>query len=155
MHNEDMLFLGANVQVEPLIDQWNAWPHLIPPATAARNVSKRHLILMDSYVSAPHIHSAAVKNPKMRGGPFIDYDGRRVQEIKHLSEQTKLKRTQLLELSSGLEKLDSMLKSSAKGYSLEPMYEKVPEILKGYVELNYDLNNNPSFRLIEPLLYQS
>ena len=31
----------------------------------------------------------------------------------------------------------------------------VPDILKGYVELVYDLNNNPSFRVVEPLLYQS
>jgi L-ascorbate metabolism protein UlaG (beta-lactamase superfamily) len=30
-----------------------------------------------------------------------------------------------------------------------------PDILKGYVELVYDLNNNPSFRIIEPLLYRS
>ena len=48
-----------------------------------------------------------------------------------------------------------MLKSNAKGYSLEPLYERVPEILRGYVELVYDLNNNPSFRFFESLLYQS
>jgi len=34
-----------------------------------------------------------------------------------------------------------MLKINAKGYSLEILYEKLPEILKGYVELIYDLNN--------------
>ena len=32
---------------------------------------------------------------------------------------------------------------------------EVPEPLRGFVELVYDLNHNPSFRLIEPLLYQS
>jgi L-ascorbate metabolism protein UlaG (beta-lactamase superfamily) len=31
----------------------------------------------------------------------------------------------------------------------------VPDALKGYVELVYDLNHNPSFRIIEPLLYRS
>jgi len=31
----------------------------------------------------------------------------------------------------------------------------VPACLQGYVELVYDLNNHPSFRLIEPLLYKS
>ncbi|MEL7004456.1 MAG: MBL fold metallo-hydrolase, partial [Bacteroidota bacterium] len=51
--------------------------------------------------------------------------------------------------------LDTMLKGCAKGYSLEPLYEKVPEILKGYVELIYDLNHNPSFRIYESLLYKS
>ena len=31
----------------------------------------------------------------------------------------------------------------------------MPTCLQGYVELVYDLNNQPSFRLIEPLLYKS
>jgi L-ascorbate metabolism protein UlaG (beta-lactamase superfamily) len=35
------------------------------------------------------------------------------------------------------------------------MYEKVPANLRGYVELVYDLNNNPSMRFYEPLLYKS
>jgi L-ascorbate metabolism protein UlaG (beta-lactamase superfamily) len=38
---------------------------------------------------------------------------------------------------------------------MHPLYDKVPQILKGYVELVYDRNNQPSFRLIEPLLYRS
>jgi L-ascorbate metabolism protein UlaG (beta-lactamase superfamily) len=48
-----------------------------------------------------------------------------------------------------------MLREKAKGYSLEPLYAEVPACLDGYVELFYDLNNQPSFRLIEPLLYKS
>ncbi|HLJ90594.1 MAG TPA: MBL fold metallo-hydrolase, partial [Candidatus Angelobacter sp.] len=59
------LYLKENVQVEPLIDQWYAWSHLIPPATAARNITERHMKIMDSYISSPQIHANAVKNPKM------------------------------------------------------------------------------------------
>lgn len=44
-----------------------------------------------------------------------------------------------------------MLKTKAKGATLEPLYKEVPEILKGYVELVYDLNNNPSYRFFESL----
>src|SRR4051812_22054889 len=69
----EALYLRQNVQVEPLFDQWYAWAHLIAPATAARNVTDRHMKIMDSYISAPQVHAAAVKNPKMLGGPFIDY----------------------------------------------------------------------------------
>ncbi|HTF71050.1 MAG TPA: MBL fold metallo-hydrolase, partial [Edaphobacter sp.] len=43
----------------------------------------------------------------------------------------------------------------ATGYSLHPLYSKIPAALQGFVELVYDLNNQPSFRLIEPLLYRS
>jgi hypothetical protein len=51
--------------------------------------------------------------------------------------------------------LDALLREKAAGFSLEPLYAEVPPALRGYVELVYDLNNQPSFRLIEPLLYKS
>lgn len=152
---DEVLYLRSNVQIEPLIDQWYAWSHLISPATAARNITDRHLKIMDSYINAPQIHANAVKNPRMMGGPFIDYDGKRVDEIKALREQIKQKRAHLLQLSAALHELDDYLRNNAKGFCLQPLYPKVPEILRGYVELVYDLNNNPSFRVIEPLLYRS
>ena len=152
---EELLYLRPNVQIEPLFDQWYAWSHLIPPATAARNITGRHLKIMDSYISASKVHASAVKNPKMLGGPFIDYDGKRVDEIVALRDQTKKKRADLLELSAAIAELDSFLRSTAKGFSLQPLYPGIPKILRGYVELVYDLNNNPSFRLFESLLYRS
>jgi L-ascorbate metabolism protein UlaG (beta-lactamase superfamily) len=153
--SDERFFLRQNIQVEPLIDHWYAWPHLIPPATAARNITERHLKIMDSYISNPQIHAQAVKNPKMMGGPFIDYGGKRVDEIRALRDRIKKDRAHLLELSSALSSLDAMLRESAKGHSLQALYLKVPEILRGYVELVYDLNHHPSFRLVEPLLYRS
>jgi L-ascorbate metabolism protein UlaG (beta-lactamase superfamily) len=155
MAHTEKLYLRQNIQVEPLIDHWYAWPHLIPPATAARNITERHLKIMDSYISNPQIHANAAKNPKMLGGPFIDYDGKRVDEIRALRDRIRKERAHLLELSSALTALDAMLRESAKGHSLQPLYEKAPDILRGYVELVYDLNNHPSFRLVEPLLYRS
>jgi L-ascorbate metabolism protein UlaG (beta-lactamase superfamily) len=153
--NSDLLFLRQNIQVEPLVDRWYAWPHLIAPATFARNVTERHLRIMDSYINQPQLHASAVKNPKMLGGPFIDYQGKRVDEIRALRDRTKTERKHLLELSSALGALDALLMNNAKGFSMHPLYDKVPQILKGYVELVYDRNNQPSFRLIEPLLYRS
>lgn len=155
MDKNEKLYLRQNIQVEPLIDHWYAWPHLIPPATTARNITERHLKIMDSYVSSPQIHANAVKNPKMMGGPFIDYGGKRVDEIRALRDRIKKERAHLLELSAALAALDSMLRETAKGHCLQPLYAKVPDILRGYVELVYDLNNFPSFRLVEPLLYRS
>ncbi|HEX8090685.1 MAG TPA: MBL fold metallo-hydrolase, partial [Blastocatellia bacterium] len=48
-----------------------------------------------------------------------------------------------------------LIANQAKGESMEPLYERVPEALKGYVELVYDLNRSPSIRFIEGLLYNS
>src|SRR5262249_8086279 len=155
MSDNRPLYLRPNVQLEPLVDQWYAWSHLIPPVTAARNITERHIKIMDSYISAPQVHASAVKNPKMLGGPFIDYGGQRVDEIKALRAQTIRDRATLIRLSAAISDLDAMLRANAKGFSLEPLYASVPEMLRGYVELVYDLNSNPSFRLLEPLLYKS
>ena len=148
-------YLKPNVALEALFDRWYAWSHLISPATAAMNIRDRHLKIMDSYVQNPKIHAAAVKKPEMLGGPFIDYDGKRGDEIKKLADEIRSKRAHLLRLADAVNELNSLLQEHAKGYSLKPLYEKVPEILKGYVELYYDLNDHPNFRFFETLLYKS
>jgi L-ascorbate metabolism protein UlaG (beta-lactamase superfamily) len=155
MSRDEQLYLRQNIAMEPLIDYWYAWPHLIPPATAARNITERHLKIMDSYINAPQVHANAVKNPRMMGGPFIDLQGGRVDEIRALRDRIRKERAHLLELSSAIGVLDAMLRDSAKGYGLQSLYPRVPDILRGYVELVYDLNEHPSFRLVEPLLYKS
>ena len=153
--SNDELYLRRNVVVEPLVDNWYAWAHLIPPATAALNMMGRHLKIMESYVKAPQVHAAAVKNPAMLGGPFIDYPEPRIPQVKGLIDHLKSERAHMVELSDSIHRLDDLLRSKATGYSLEPLYAEIPERLRGYVELVYDLNNHPSFRIVEPLLYRS
>jgi L-ascorbate metabolism protein UlaG (beta-lactamase superfamily) len=148
-------FLKPNVVIEPLVERWYAWAHLISPATAAMNVVGRHLKIMNSYIQSPQIHAAAVLNPKMLGGPFMDYKTSRVDDIRKLREKTLEDQSSSIAFAQAVHELDQLLKRMAKGFSLESLYEKVPDILKGYVELVYDLNNNPSFRFFEPLLYNS
>ena len=149
------VYLKQNVKMEPLFNQWYAWSHLISPAPAAMNVANLHLKIMKSYVAAPQIHANAVKNPAMLGGPFIDYDGGRVNEITELMERTTREQAHMIEFAEAVRVLDDLLKAEAKGFSLESLYAKVPEVLKGYVELVYDLNNNPSIKFFEGLLYKS
>ena len=74
----------------------------------------------------------------MSGGPFIDYGGKRVDEICELRERTRGDRANLIELSGAIDALDAMLRTSAKGYSLHTLYEKIPAALRGYVEFVYD-----------------
>jgi L-ascorbate metabolism protein UlaG (beta-lactamase superfamily) len=151
----DQFYLKPNLVIEPLIERWYAWAHLISPATCAMNVKGRHMKIMNSYIQSPKIHAAAVLNPKMLGGPFMDYKEVRLADIRSLREQTMIRQSESLKFADAILELDKMLKSNAKGFSLEGLYEKIPEILKGYVELVYDLNNNPSFRVFESLLYRS
>ncbi len=148
-------YLGQNAQFEPLYNGWYAWSHLIPPATAAMNVVNSHLKIMKSYVMAPQVHANSIKNPALRGGPFIDYNGGRVDEIKGLIERTRKQQAHIIKLADAIKELSELLAREARGHSLEPLYPRIPEALRGYVELVYDLNNNPSIRFIEPLLYKS
>jgi len=151
----EKLYLKQNVLVEPLVNQWYMWSHLIAPQTAAMHITNSHLKIMQSFVSAPQVHIAALKNPAMLGGPFINYDASRAGDIEELRQRTVKEQARLVEFASAVGALDAMLAAEASGHSLEPLYQKVPESLKGYVELVYDLNNHPSIRFIEGLLYQS
>lgn len=153
--NNTKYYLKQNVQVEPLFNQWYAWPLLISPHTAAMNIANLHLKIMKSYVAAPQIHANAVKNPALLGGPFIDLGGGRINEIKALIDKTTKEQAHMLEFAQSVKTLDDTLKAQAKGHSLEPLYQSVPQNLRGYVELVYDLNNNPSIRYLEGLLYMS
>lgn len=148
-------YLKSTIKAEPLIWQWYAWPHLIPPINAGCNIVERHLRIMQSYVQNPQIHSQAVKDPKLLGGPFIDLDSQKVDEIKELINQTKKDCAQLILLSDAFKELDRSLQTDGQGDSLESYYEQIPRPLKGLLELVYDLNNHPSIRLIEALIYKN
>lgn len=148
------LFLRSNCAVEPLIDRWYAWPHLVPPATAARNLTERHLRIMDSYLSDPEAHAEAARNPALAGGPFVRYATDRSAEIAALRESTWKEQARLIELSGAIAELEALVDQEARGYALEPLYERLPAPLRGCVELVYDLRNRPAYRLLEPLLYR-
>ena len=152
---EKRVYLKPNVVIEPLIDKWYAWSHLISPATAAMNITGRHLKIMQSFINAPQIHEAACRNPKMLGGPFMDIPASKVEEVKALRDEIRYKREHIVAFSDAIKELDAMLKQHPRGYSLDSAYEKVPDILKGYVELVYDLNHNASYRFYEALLFHS
>ncbi|MDQ3681736.1 MAG: MBL fold metallo-hydrolase [Bacteroidota bacterium] len=153
--NSKQVYLKPNVVLEPLVDNWYAWSHLISPGTAAMNIVGRHHTIIESYLSAPSIHAEAVLNPKMRGGPFMDFGGGRLEEVKALQQKSYQKQDKIIQFAKAVKELDKLLANEAKGFGLEELYKKVPEILKGYVELYYDRHNNPGFRFFESLLYKS
>lgn len=155
MTSERKLYLKQNVVVEPLFNQWYAWSYLISPVTSAMFINNLHLKIMQSFIDNPQVHISALKNPAMAGGPFINYEISRISEIKDLMEKTIKEQSHMLALAKAVNTLDTMLNNEAQGYSIEPIYQKIPDNLKGYVELVYDLNNNPSIRFIEGLLYKS
>ena len=112
----EKLCFRQDVIVEPLYDQWYAWSYLISPATAAMYIANSHLKKMQSFVSAPQMHVAALKNPAMLGGPFIDHDPSRVDEIKVLMERTTREHAHMLKFAAAVEELDKLLAAEAAGF---------------------------------------
>jgi L-ascorbate metabolism protein UlaG (beta-lactamase superfamily) len=149
------VYVKPNVVLEPLYQQWYAWPHLISPATAAMNVLNRHLRIMDSYVKSPSMHERFARDPKMLGSPFMATAASRVEDVRLLRDRTRRDHGQMVDFANAVAELSALLQDAAAGYSLDELYAQVPEPLQGYVELFYDLDNHPSFRFLEPLLYRS
>ena len=118
-------------------------------------IANSHLKMMRSFVSAPEVHVAALKNPAMLGGAFINHPASKAAEIKELMDWTTDTCASMLELADAIKTLDTMVQAQANGTSLEPLYQEVPAPLRGYVELVYDINNHPAVRFIEGLLYRS
>ena len=152
---DKQLYLKRNALIEPLINQWYAWGLLVAPQGLAMVLANYHLKVMQSYIKTPAMHANAVKNPKMIGGPFIDLPGNQSKIVQALMDQTIADNQDMIQLAEAIKNLDHMLMNEAKGHSLHPLYEKIPEQLQGFVELGYDLNNHPSIRFIERLLYKS
>ncbi|WP_414170128.1 MBL fold metallo-hydrolase [Streptoverticillium reticulum] len=145
-------FLRGDVEVEPLVDRWYAWVHLVSPATAAFVVVERHLRMMESYVRSPAMHAAAAANPATRSGPFLDLGGTRVAEVAALLDATRAMARRRQEFVSAFAELDKLLENTT-GNALEPLYPDVPAALRGLVELEYDRHNRARCRLYERLLY--
>lgn len=141
--------------IEPLVRSWYAWVHLIAPVTHALQSVNSHRRNMASFVAEPELHEAALRNPAMLGGPFVRYPAHRRAEIARSLQDLDRGLGDCIGLVQGMSALEELLGRLPSGGSLEELYPQVPEVLRGYVELVYDLQHRPSFRVFETLLYRS
>lgn len=148
-------YLRENVYFEPLFNSWYVWPHIISPAQSARHTTNTHLRLMRSFVSNYQLHIMACKEPGLAGGEFLDCSEAQVNEIKNLISSIEEKCGDLFELSDAIDQLDALIREHTSGLTLEGLYSKIPDPLKGYVELFFDLEHTASYRIIEGLIYKS
>lgn len=107
---------------------------MIPPANFSLNIKNRYLPILNSYAESPEIHRELVANPAMRGGPFVDFEETRVDEIIELTQKINSECKASIELAEAIEGITTMLASMAKGYSLEPLYASIPKPMRGLTE---------------------
>ena len=139
--NETKYYLSEKCFAEPLVNKWYAWPNLIQPLTYAMYMSKTHQRLMNSFVKNSELHILANSDKSMAGGgEFVDCSAEQVSQVQALLQHFRTESSIYLELSDAIAELDELLRQHTSGESIEPLYEKVPEVLKGYVELVMDMN---------------
>jgi L-ascorbate metabolism protein UlaG (beta-lactamase superfamily) len=155
MLNKGLYRLADSVAVEPLINSWAAWADLISPMTFSLHLLNYQLELLSSYLNNPKAHVMACQDNKMLGGRFVDVPLHRADEVRELHNRTKENQADNLNLARAAIEAYEFLAKEAKGQSIEPYYEKLPYVLRGYVELFYDYYNHPIIRFIESLLYES
>jgi len=148
--SNELLYLKEEVYFEPLFNHWYAWSYLIPPVTAARYMVSTHKRVMNSFIKNYKLHILAVN-----GSDFLDCREDQVEDIKKLVEEIDTKHSSYVELSNAIKELDDILRNHTSGVSIESIYEKIPKPLEGLVELVMDMEHNPSYRLLESLVYRS
>ncbi|GAA3236454.1 MBL fold metallo-hydrolase [Actinocorallia longicatena] len=153
--SDDPVFLRSNAIIEPLVDRFYAWMHIVAPAQASLNLAKVQVPMLQSYLQNPQVHVAASVNPALRGGYFVNVEESRSNEVAALLDTIKRDRADMLAFAGAIAEADDLLRQSATGFDLTPLYPKLPSALNGLVELAYDTGNQASMHLLEPVLYTS
>lgn len=148
-------FLRPDVIVEPLVDRFYAWLHTVAPVQAAMNLAFLQVPLLESYLQSPRVHTSASKNPELRGGFFVSIEESRTGEVRELVASIKRDRAEMLAFAQAVVDAEEILRQGATGFDLTPLYQKLPPVLSGLVELAYDTNSQASVRFSEPLAYSS
>ncbi|MEV4449889.1 MBL fold metallo-hydrolase [Streptomyces mirabilis] len=151
----EQVFLRSKAIVEPLVDRFFAWPYTLAPVQAAMNLAFLQVPLLESYLQSPQVHVAASNNPELRGGYFINIPEERADEVRDLLAAIKRDRADMLRFAEAIAAGQELLRASATGFDLTPLYPKLPQELGGLVELAYDTDNQAQMRFMEPVVYKS
>lgn len=152
--SKELLYLRPNVRIQGLVNQFTAWLHTLAPVPAAMNLAHLQIPMLESFLQQPDVHVAAVANPRMKGGFFVDVPPSRLEEIRDLHDGILRDERPALELAEAVKQAEDLLGAQATGFDLTPLYPQLPPALRGLVELVYDANNNAGLRFLEPVLYR-
>jgi L-ascorbate metabolism protein UlaG (beta-lactamase superfamily) len=148
-------FLRPDVVLEPLVDRFYASLLTVAPVQAAMNLAFMQVSMLESYLQSPQVHINASRNPEFRGGFFVNIGEERSGEVRELLAAIKRDRDGMLRFAEAISRAEEIVRQSAAGFDLTPLYSELPGELAGFVELAYDTSNQPSVHFMEPLLYES
>ncbi len=147
--------LAGHTVIEPLIDQWIAWPHNFSPLLYGLHMLNYQQAVLASYLKNPRLHVDSCRNPKLLGGPFVDIAVDRMNEVQVLLADMQHHHADLLTLAQDFTQFQNTLMQTATGQCVEGCYAELPESMRGLMELGYDYDNHPVVRCFESLIYAS
>ena len=152
---DEPIFLRPDVIIEPLVDRFYASLLTVAPVQAAMNLAFMQVPLLESYLQSPQVHIKASRDPRYRGGFFVNIDESRSGEVRDLLAAVKQDRVEMLRFSNAISQAVGTVRQEATGFTLNSLYPKLPAELAGLAELAYDTSNQPTVRFMEPLVYES
>jgi L-ascorbate metabolism protein UlaG (beta-lactamase superfamily) len=153
--SDEARFLRPDAIIEPLVDGFYAWTHTVAPVQAAMNLAFVQVPLLESYLRSPRVHINASSNPALRGGFFVNIEESRSEAVRALLASIKRDRANMLNFAAAVSEAEELVRGSATGFDLTPLYPKLPSVLSGLVEVAYDTSHQAAVRFIEPLIYES
>jgi L-ascorbate metabolism protein UlaG (beta-lactamase superfamily) len=155
MQEKTAYTLADSTVAEPLVNKWVAWAHVLPPVPGSLHLLHYQMRILKSYLEDPQVHVRTCQNPKLRSGPFVDIPAERAGEVSDFLSATETRMSRNIELARATIEFQNYLVREAHGLSLDQYYGKLPEALRGYVELVYDYHHRPSVKFFEGMLYKS
>jgi L-ascorbate metabolism protein UlaG (beta-lactamase superfamily) len=147
--------LNVSTAIEPLVNKWVAWANVLAPVVSSLHLRNYQTDLLRSYLDNPQSHAEACRNPRLRSGRVVDIPTERAAEVKNFLLNTEAEQADNLRFAESVIAFHNQLANQADGLSLDSYYPKLPQELRGYVELIYDYYDHPIMRLFEGLLYES
>lgn len=151
---EPLYRLADDVFAEPLVNSFPSWWMTLAPVPSCLHLVNHQLPLLKAYLQNPQFHAQAGSDPTLIGASFVTVPAARAEEVRALLHKSQTQLAQRVALAEAFDGFQQGLVDEAKGQSLEPLYARIPEPLRGLVELVYDYHNRPSVRLLEALTYR-
>lgn len=151
---EPLYRLSDDVVAEPLVNSFPSWWMTLAPVPSCLHLVNYQLPLLKAYLQNPQFHAKAGSDPTMLGASFVTVPAARAEEVRALLHRSQTQLASRCALAEAFDMFQQGLVEEAKGQSLEPLYARLPEPLRGLVELVYDYHNRPALRLLEALTYR-
>lgn len=149
-------YLKPEVKLDPLVNSWPAWSHLIAPVQHAMQVTFRHLPMLQSYVQNPCLHYNASNQADNYAGPYVQLPAEEVNSVHQLLAKIRgTSSKEFVEFGRSVREFSRALPELSRGRPLAEVYGQLPSPLKGCTEIVYAAENVPVLRFVEPILYRS